>query len=118
MTNFTEPETAIRYARARWEDGEHRVQRASDDARRDVLEHVVDGILEELERRIGQTFSTLELAELQDGGESWAQRIAHERAPDAPWAWEMDVVFDAACFRYSRRANDYQTELDSDSGSR
>lgn len=108
MTNFTEPETAIQYARSRWEDGEQRLQRhAPDGARREVLERVVDGIMQELERRIGQVFGTLELSDLQDRSEDWCLRIAHELAPNAPWAWEMDIVQNAAFYRYSRRAQDY-----------
>jgi hypothetical protein len=109
VTNFTEPDTALRYARTRWEDGEYRLGRAGKTpAQRDVLEHVVEGLLQELEKRVGQSFTTLQLAAVQETAEPWAQAIAHERAPGAPWAWDMDVVLDAACFRYSRRASDYQ----------
>ena len=106
---FTEPETMVEYARARWEEGELRVQRHTPDSRRrDVLEHVIDAIMDELEKRIGQVFSSFELAELQDGSEAWCTRIAHEMAPESPWAWEMDTVQNAAFHRYSRRATDYQ----------
>lgn len=117
MTNFAEPDTALRYARTRWEDGEYRLARAGQDpARRDVLEYVVEGILQELEKRVGQSFVTLQLAEVQETAERWAMDIAHERAPNTPWAWDMDVVLDAACFRYSRRASDYQVDFDSEQG--
>lgn len=109
MSQFAEPETAVEYARTRWEEGEHRVQRCtSDSRRREVLERVVDGIMEQLEKEIGQVFTSLELAQLQDRSESWCMRIAHERAPDAPWAWDLDTVQNAAFHRYARRATDYQ----------
>lgn len=109
MSQFTEPETAVDYARARWEEGEIRVQRVSADShRRDVLEDVVDALMSELEKQIGQVFTSLELAELQDRSEAWCTRIAHEVAPNTPEAWELDVVQNAAFHRYSRRASDYQ----------
>lgn len=109
---FTEPETIADYARARWEEGEQRVQRHTPESRRrDILEEVVEAIMHELEKRIGQVFSTLELASLQDGSEPWCTRIAHEAAPDAPFAWELDTVQNAAFHRYSRRATDYQLNL-------
>lgn len=109
---FTEPETIVDYARSRWEEGELRVQRATADSRRrDMLEGVVEAILHELEKRIGQVFSSLELAAIQDSSESWCTRIAHEVAPQAPFAWELDTVQNAAFHRYSRRATDYQLNL-------
>jgi hypothetical protein len=111
-TMFTEPETLVDYARARWEEGELRIQRHTPDStRRDVLEEVVDALMHELEKRIGQVFSSLELANLQDSSEPWCTRIAHEVAPEHPFAWEMDTVQNAAFHRYSRRATDYQMNL-------
>lgn len=112
MTSFAEPETAIEYARSRWEEGELRIQRiAADSPKRDTLEEVVDAIMAELERRIGQIFATLELATLQDSSEPWCTSIAHEVAPESPFAWELDTVQNAAFHRYSRRASDYQLNL-------
>lgn len=109
---FTEPETIVEYARTRWEEGETRIQRFTPNSRRrDALELVVDAIMHELEKRIGQIFSSIELATMQDSSESWCTRIAHETAPGMPFAWEMDTVQNAAFHRYSRRATDYQLNL-------
>lgn len=109
VESFAEPETMVDYARSRWEEGEIRIQRcAADSARRDTLEVVVSAIMQELEKRIGQVFTSLELAELQDRSESWCTSIAHENAPDDPFAWELDTVQNAAFHRYARRASDYQ----------
>ncbi len=109
MSSFTEPDTAVEYARSRWEEGEQRVQRlAADSRRRDVVEEVVEAILRELEKHVGQTFTTLQLAQLQDRTEDWCTSVAHEVAPEHPWAWELDVVQNAAFHRYARRASDYQ----------
>jgi hypothetical protein len=108
---FTEPETMVEYSRSRWEEGELRLQRtASDSRRRTLLEDVVEALMSELEKRIGQVFTSLELANLQDSAEPWCTRIAHEVAPDEPAAWEMDTVQNAAFHRYARRASDYQMQ--------
>ena len=106
---FSEMDTELSYARARWEEGELRLQRFSPDShRRQVLEDVVEAIISRLQQRIGQTFSTAELIQLQERGEDWCQEVAHEVAPDSPWAWELDVVAGAAFHRFARRATDYQ----------
>jgi hypothetical protein len=108
---FAEPETLVDYARSRWEEGEQRVQRhTADSRRRDVIEDVVAAIMSELSKRVGQVFTSLELARVQDGSEPWCTRIAHETAPESPWAWDMDTVQNAAFHRYSRRASDYQLQ--------
>jgi hypothetical protein len=113
VSRFSEPEAEAQYARSRWEEGELRIQRvASDSHRRDVLEEVVEGILRELEKRIGQIFVTADLAGIQYRSEDWCTSIAHETAPDSPWAWELDTVQNAAFHRYSRRASDYQMSWD------
>lgn len=109
VTPFAEPESIVEYARSRWEEGETRIQRITADThKRDVLEEVVHALMQELEKQVGQVFTSLELAAMQDGSEPWCTRIAHEVAPEAPWAWELDTVQNAAFHRYSRRASDYQ----------
>lgn len=109
MSAFTDPDIAVAYARARWEEGELRIQRCAPGSRkRDLLELVVDGIQSELEKRVGQVFTSSALIVLQDASEEWCTRIAHELAPDDPWAWELDTVQNAAFYRYARRASDYQ----------
>lgn len=109
MASFAEPETEVEYVRSRWAEGESRTQRiASGTPRREAVEDVIEALVQELEKRIGQVFSTLELASLQEGAEAWSLRIAHEVAPEEPRAWELDTVQDAAFHRYSRRATDYQ----------
>lgn len=112
VSSFAEPETMVDYARTRWEEGEQRLRRvATDSRRRDVLERVVDALMDELEKQVGQVFTTLELAAIQDRAEPWCTRIAHDVAPDAPYAWDLDVVQNAAFHRYARRASDYQLLL-------
>jgi hypothetical protein len=114
MSQFAEQETAVEYARTRWEDGERRVQRiATDSQRRDVVEDVVEAVIGELERRVGGNFTTIELIEEQESAERWVLPLAHEIAPEEPAAWEMDLVQNAAFYRYARRASDYLFETPS-----
>ena len=109
MSNFAEPETAVEYARSQWDEGESRMDRYSHDSkRRQLLEDVVEGIVAELERRIGQTFMSIELVRVFESAEPWCMGIAHETAPEQPFAWNMDVVQAAAFNRFARRAQDYQ----------
>lgn len=109
MVPLSDAYDAASYARSQWEEGEHQVQRvAPDSRRRAVLEEVVDGIGYELEKRLGQTFTTGQLADAWDGAESWCMEVAHRTAPEDPWAWDMSVVQGAAFYRFSRRAQDYQ----------
>ena len=111
MSQFAEQETTVEYARTRWEDGERRVQRiASDSRRRDLVEEVVEAVISELEKRVGGNFTTIELIAEQEGSDRWIMPIAHEVAPEEPGAWEMDLIQNAAFYRYARRASDYLFE--------
>lgn len=109
MTSFPDTDTDLDYARGQWEDGEARLQHvATDSSRRATIEDVVDGIMVELERRIGQSFSSVELVRAYERSEAWCLELAHRVAPDHPWAWNLDVVQASAFHRFARRAQDYQ----------
>ena len=95
-------ETAIE----QWQAGARRLEQASPD-QRPVLEAVTREVHAELRRRLGSTFTTEELAELYDAGTAWVADIAVAAAPDAPFAWDVRVVGDAAFARYLREAVDY-----------
>jgi hypothetical protein len=89
-----------------WQAGSRRLE-AAPPAERAVLERVTRQVEDELRRRLGSTFSTDELAALYDEGTSWVSGIAVGVAPDAPFAWDVRVVGDAAFHRYLREAADY-----------
>lgn len=91
-----------------WQRGERRLNAAAADPHRArVLHRVVNGIVDELRRRLGGAFTAAELAELYEQGTDWGLVIAAALAPDDPWAWEVDTVIDAAFARYLARAVDY-----------
>ena len=89
-----------------WQAGLQRLESAPVDER-PVLELVTRKVYEELRRRLGGAFTTRELAELYDAGTAWVADVAIEVAPDAPFAWDVRVVGDAAFARYLRGALDY-----------
>jgi len=89
----------------RWQDGDRSIREAPPE-RRAVLEFVCEQIVAELRRRLGGSFSSLELVELYEAGAPWILPLAASLAPEAPWAWEA-TVGDAAFHRYLRDAFDY-----------
>ena len=95
-------ETAVE----QWEAGLRRLEAAPFDER-PVLELVARRVQDELRRRLGSTFTTEELAELYDRGTGWVSDVAIATAPEAPFAWDVRVVGDAAFARYVRDAADF-----------
>jgi hypothetical protein len=95
-------ETAVE----QWQAGARRLEEAPFDER-PVLELVTREVHAELRRRLGSTFTTEELSELYDAGTAWVADVAIRAAPDAPFAWDVRVVGDAAFARYLREARDY-----------
>jgi hypothetical protein len=89
-----------------WRAGLERLEAAPFDER-PVLELVARRIEDELRRRLGGAFTTAELAQLYDEGTGWVSDLAVAAAPDAPFAWDVRVVGDAAFARYLRGAVDY-----------
>jgi len=65
---------------------------------------VTDG----LARRVGQTFTLVELAAAYGGVERWSRDAVAERAPAPGWPRTLSVVEGAAFHRYQRGAVDYE----------
>jgi hypothetical protein len=92
------------YARLQWHEGERRLGELPA-ARRRTFDRVVERLVAELRRRLGGSFTALELVELYDRSNAWTMPIAIEVAPGEPAAWEQWVA-DAAFNRYLRDASD------------
>jgi hypothetical protein len=97
---------AYETALLQWQDGERRLRDTPPDQRQ-AIQRVTDRIVAELRRRLGGPFTTDELVELYDAGTGWVSDLAVAVAPDAPEAWDVRVVGDAAFARYLREATDY-----------
>ena len=89
-----------------WQAGERRLDEAPPEERA-VLEAVTRSVYDELRRRLGGPFTTEELVALYDEGTGWISDLAVATAPDAPFAWDVRIVGDAAFGRYVRRATDW-----------
>jgi hypothetical protein len=93
---------AIDNARFQWEDGERRL-RQSDEATESDLDRAVYAVLDELRRRLGSTFTIVELADLYGAGTDWADDLAQRNRAGSDSA----AVVDAAFNRYAREASDF-----------
>lgn len=98
-------------ARQQWEEGRRRLEREGlETARSRHLGLLVDAVVDELRRRVGQTFTLAELAEAYEGADDWAREVVRTAAPPRARAGIRDaaVVQDAAFARYAQGATDYR----------
>jgi hypothetical protein len=96
-------------ARQEWEEGSRRLEAARDEAQRyrqllDLLELVLD----ELRKRIGQTYTLAELVGVYGESERWAREVLEERAEQPGWPRDLTLVVAAAFDAYQRGAIDYE----------
>ena len=90
-----------------WLDGERRVVEA-DRADRAAIDRVIDELVNELNRRLGGSFTTDELATVYlEQGTDWCFDLATRVAPRTPAAWDVTMVAGAAFARYARRSSDF-----------
>ena len=99
----------VTVARQEWEEGTRRLESVRDDRRRyrQLLE-LLDLVLDELRRRIGQTYTLAELVAAYGESERWAREVLEERAPSASWPRDLTLVVAAAFDAYQRGAIDYE----------
>jgi hypothetical protein len=92
---------AVEHARQQWEEGHRRLQSYSVDPALNLQLHSqVRAVLDDLNRRVGQTFTLAELARAYDEAERWIYDLLGP-------AQQLTIVQDAAFHLYSRRAVDY-----------
>jgi hypothetical protein len=99
----------VEVARFEWEEGSRRLEATRDNPRRyrQLLERL-DLVLDELRRRIGQTYTLRELVAAYDESERWAREVLEERAADPAWPRDLSLVLAAAFDAYQRGAVDYE----------
>jgi hypothetical protein len=101
--------TVLETTRHEWLEGHRRIQSAaSDRARYERLLQELDVVLEELRRRVGQTFTLDELAAAYADADRWAGEALAEREPAPGWPTRLATLQDAAFHVYSRGAIDYR----------
>lgn len=99
----------VEVTRQEWEEGTRRLEGDRDDERRyrqlvGQLELVVD----ELRKRIGQTYTLQELVAAYGDADRWAREVLEERAESSGWARDLSVVVAAAFDAFQRGATDYE----------
>jgi hypothetical protein len=102
--------TSLPAARHQWDEGKRRLAREGEDtARSRHLDLLVDAVVEEIRRRIGQTFTLGELADAYEGADDWVRDVIATSVPPRPRAGIRDaaIVQDAAFARYAQGAIDY-----------
>jgi len=98
-------------ARYQWDEGVRRLEETRDDLPRyRQLASLVDAVVDELRRRIGQTYTLGELADAYHGSEEWVREVVVESSPRRgarAGLPDSTVVQDAAFAQYARGAIDY-----------
>jgi hypothetical protein len=96
-------------ARQEWEEGSRRLEAAREDRRRyrQLLE-CLELVLDELRRRLGQTYTLAELVAAYGESERWAREVLEERATAPGWPRDLSLVLAAAFDAYQRGAIDYE----------
>lgn len=101
----------LQAARYQWEEGARRLaETRADLPRYRQLASLVDAVVDELRRRVGQTFTLDQLAEAYSGSEEWVRDVVVDGTPARgarAGLPDSSVVQDAAFALYSRGATDY-----------
>ena len=95
---------AVENARLQWEEGYRRLNEHASDrpVYLDLLAQV-DVVIDELNRRVGQTFTLADLAAAYDDADRWLLEVL----PPGAGAIQLGLVEDAAFHLYARGAIDY-----------
>jgi hypothetical protein len=101
--------STLETTRREWEEGNRRLEAAASDRQRyERLLAELELVLDELRKRVGQTYTLGELAVAYGEADRWVQEELAEREPSAGWPARLTIVQDAAFHRYSRGALDYR----------
>lgn len=99
----------VEVARQEWEEGARRLEAAREDRRRyRQLVELLELVLDELRKRIGQTYTLAELVAAYGESDRWAREVLEERAETPAWPRDLSVVLAAAFGAYQRGAIDYE----------
>jgi hypothetical protein len=96
--------SVLETTRSEWEEGNRRLHASASDR----LLAEVDVVIEQLRRRVGQTFTLDELASAYGDSDRWVQEALAEAKPAPGWPARSTTVQDAAFHLYSRGAVDYR----------
>ena len=99
----------IEVVRQEWQEGSRRLEAAREDrGRYRQLLELLELVLDELRKRMGQTYTLAELVAAYGESERWAREVLEERAAQPGWPRDLSVVLAAAFDAYQRGATDYE----------
>jgi hypothetical protein len=99
----------VEVARQEWEEGSRRLEAARGDERRyRELLVFLELVLDELRKRVGQTYTLRELVAAYGESDGWAREVLQERASAPGWPRDLTIVLAAAFDAYQRGAIDYE----------
>jgi hypothetical protein len=99
---------SVELARMQWEQGLRRLESLDEPpAREAVYRRVTAAIVDELHRRLGQTFTLAQLTDEYDMSARWCRDVA-QRTTSNVWAHDLSLVADAAFARFARGAIDFR----------
>jgi hypothetical protein len=103
------PQATLEATRHEWDEGYRKLESASADRPRYAqLLAELELVLDQLRRRVGQTFTLDQLADVYAGADRWVQEALAEHDPAPGWPTRQTTVQDAAFHVYSRGAVDYR----------
>jgi hypothetical protein len=103
------PLSQVSIARHEWEEGSRRLEAARDDGHRyGQLLELLNLVLGELRKRIGQSYTLQELAAAYGESDGWAREVLQERAEVPGWPRDLTTVVASAFDAYQRGAIDYR----------
>ena len=101
--------SSVEVVRHEWEGGTRTLEGSRDeDPRYRQLLELLDLILDELRKRVGQTYTLAHLAAAYGEAESWARELLDERSTLPGWPRDLTTVLAAAFDAYQRGAVDYK----------
>ena len=100
--------TQLEVVRHEWEEGSRRLEACHDDPRHyEQLLESLELVLDELRKRVGQTYTLSQLAAAYAESERWAREVLSERATAPGWPRDLTTVLAAAFDVYQRGASNY-----------
>ena len=98
----------VEIARHEWAEGTRKLEAVREEpARYRQLLELHELVLDELRKRVGQTFTLEDLAKRYAAADEWVRDTVSERAPTPGWPRTLSLVQDAAFHLYQRGAVDY-----------
>lgn len=100
--------STLEAARQQWAEGNRRLEsQASDPAVYERLLDQLEAAMEELRKRVGETFTLAQLADIYGGADAWMRDALEDRVAGPGWTRQLSIVQDAAFHLYARGATDY-----------